>query len=822
MKKVKVTKRMLESYVKKLLIEQSGTADFSLVSTSVINHINNVSADHGQMTIGNISNTRRAPSLGHSNVAEAIPAAGNSSSAKLARNQMVQGSPVYRLGELQAGETALYRAMAPGQTDGDPGENLLGAYLISSNVTISSRGMTNQQAYGANSTNVNGVEFMTFNGKRIKASLVTGMSSFPAFDVIAHNSENWYDDLTFNSNTGVLTLNIVAVSAKMSGNGELSRGRPSRGVSVGQDKMLISGHAHATQRMGAERALCALALSAIDQNQSAPIQTLKTGIISAQSGAVIGISNISDILNNAGVYSIELKGHDYFNMSIFPYFFGDESVAEITQLHTYLAFFRPFQNSAQTFDKKLTMTLPTGQPPTFGNLGGGPHPADAATQSVVDIDCFLSIGTTAEAVSRGAAPQLLRYPEKAGPATSSSLPLLSNGYKTLNTLCDEAAALIANIQKPGTIAHAKQAREDFLNNFKYKGTPLNSQHRAQIRETLFDQGTLPGVASALIVYDRLIAAEARLKASLQRQHTSCQGAVNDLAVRMAALEYQIKVRGGKQATTYLKFVDATSNLYQTSLNSFLPVVLGTLYQLNVGIKNYCKLTGLNPSASKPAGCHPDPPFEGLMTFRIQPETGIVASYNKLYGIADLLDVDFSQTQGLRPQGRSRTSPNSLPSTISENVNMFGELELLMQSALPSAEMTNTYVEYFQNLLEIVNYQKEIYSAYYEEYEKMAPQILDMISDEEADTTNDASQFLDTLKDKQNVNVPSPKFPPIPAPANQPFPEEEIEMVAESRLYEAILTDLMTASAKKQRAASQPKKLKLTKRQLQELMRRQLK
>ena len=59
-------------------------------------------------------------------------------------------------------------------------------------------------------------------------------------------------------------------------------------------------------------------------------------------------------------------------------------------------------------------------------------------------------------------------------------------------------------------------------------------------------------------------------------------------------------------------------------------------------------------------------------------------------------------------------------------------------------------------------------------------------------------------------------------ANQPFPEEELEMVAESRLYEAILTDLMTASAKKQRAASQPKKLKMTKRQLQELMRRQLK
>ena len=62
---------------------------------------------------------------------------------------------------------------------------------------------------------------------------------------------------------------------------------------------------------------------------------------------------------------------------------------------------------------------------------------------------------------------------------------------------------------------------------------------------------------------------------------------------------------------------------------------------------------------------------------------------------------------------------------------------------------------------------------------------------------------------------------LPAAANQPFPEER-ELVGESRLYESILLDLMEASAKKQRATNQPKKIKLTKRQLQELMRRQLK
>ena len=49
-----------------------------------------------------------------------------------------------------------------------------------------------------------------------------------------------------------------------------------------------------------------------------------------------------------------------------------------------------------------------------------------------------------------------------------------------------------------------------------------------------------------------------------------------------------------------------------------------------------------------------------------------------------------------------------------------------------------------------------------------------------------------------------------------------EIKKESRLYESILFDLMEASAKKQRIAQQIKKIKITKRQLQELMRRQLK
>jgi len=48
------------------------------------------------------------------------------------------------------------------------------------------------------------------------------------------------------------------------------------------------------------------------------------------------------------------------------------------------------------------------------------------------------------------------------------------------------------------------------------------------------------------------------------------------------------------------------------------------------------------------------------------------------------------------------------------------------------------------------------------------------------------------------------------------------MIAESRLYESILTDLMEASAKKQRAAQQPKKIKITKRQLNRLLEASLK
>jgi len=83
--------------------------------------------------------------------------------------------------------------------------------------------------------------------------------------------------------------------------------------------------------------------------------------------------------------------------------------------------------------------------------------------------------------------------------------------------------------------------------------------------------------------------------------------------------------------------------------------------------------------------------------------------------------------------------------------------------------------------------------------------------------NNPSDILDMFKDKPGINVPDQQSPELPAPANQPFPEEELEMVAESRLYEAILTDLMEASSKKQRAANQPKKLKLTKRRLNRLL-----
>ena len=55
-----------------------------------------------------------------------------------------------------------------------------------------------------------------------------------------------------------------------------------------------------------------------------------------------------------------------------------------------------------------------------------------------------------------------------------------------------------------------------------------------------------------------------------------------------------------------------------------------------------------------------------------------------------------------------------------------------------------------------------------------------------------------------------------------FSKYSLQVAAESRLYESILLDLMKASAKKKRVTQQPKKIKITKRQLQELMRRQLK
>ena len=57
--------------------------------------------------------------------------------------------------------------------------------------------------------------------------------------------------------------------------------------------------------------------------------------------------------------------------------------------------------------------------------------------------------------------------------------------------------------------------------------------------------------------------------------------------------------------------------------------------------------------------------------------------------------------------------------------------------------------------------------------------------------------------------------------NEPPTIQNLE-TNESRLYESIINDLIEASAKKKRVAQQPKKIKLTRRQLQKLMHRQLK
>ena len=55
-----------------------------------------------------------------------------------------------------------------------------------------------------------------------------------------------------------------------------------------------------------------------------------------------------------------------------------------------------------------------------------------------------------------------------------------------------------------------------------------------------------------------------------------------------------------------------------------------------------------------------------------------------------------------------------------------------------------------------------------------------------------------------------------------FSEYGMSIAAESRLYESILIDLMKVSGKKTRVKKQPKKIKLSRRQLQELLRRQFK
>ena len=137
----------------------------------------------------------------------------------------------------------------------------------------------------------------------------------------------------------------------------------------------------------------------------------------------------------------------------------------------------------------------------------------------------------------------------------------------------------------------------------------------------------------------------------------------------------------------------------------------------------------------------------------------------------------------------------------KKLTSFDEIE---RETLPGLEAS-----LFDNALKI-----ELVNAYYD-------------SEDKGKALAAVKNIIKTATDIANAHFNTPaisntaQLPELQSPASQPFPEPALA-VAESRLYESILHDLMEASSKKQRAANQPKKLKLTKRQLQELMRRQLK
>ncbi len=287
--------------------------------------------------------------------------------------------------------------------------------------------------------------------------------------------------------------------------------------------------------------------------------------------------------------------------------------------------------------------------------------------------------------------------------------------------------------------------------------------------------------------------------------TATPGMVNDF---IELLEKRITIRKNQDVTAL-----GRPGTRATSISAFVDLLQQTTEAYNLFVEMMAALRQytaiVTPTSSAPVFTgqprNSTPTFEQVMDM-IRQNTDI-QSYESI--VAELqVKIALNRQMNIETYNLLELVKIFLPDIEElqelKKLTSFDEIE---RETLPGLE-----VALFDNALKI-----ELVNAYYDSEDKgKALTAVKNIITTATDIAN--APFNITAPTHNNLSSPPEEsnislVPELPAPVNQPFPAEKREMVAESRLYESILRDLMEATAKKQRAAKQPKKIKLTKRQL---------
>ena len=149
MKKVRVTKRMLQNYMSKVLLNEyvGSHVEFEDPQQTITQHVQARSTDHVATRPGDPSGAARRMSGNR---------AGRRSDLSLsaAASGMTGTEPAYEFKGFAdtLSTNSLLAQIGPGDSDGGPGEKLLGSYLTSNVVKGKGRNSSNSALFGQNST----------------------------------------------------------------------------------------------------------------------------------------------------------------------------------------------------------------------------------------------------------------------------------------------------------------------------------------------------------------------------------------------------------------------------------------------------------------------------------------------------------------------------------------------------------------------------------------------------------------------------------------------------------------------------------------------